>query len=129
MQSCTAWCGPTERRSEVLEDAVSQDQDVSEYGRQSLWRDTAGADAAKARELADRLELRAKAEDGMDARETNPTAQIAIIRDDGSSRVGPQVTVEVGDVDAVHAEAIRRGAEVVYPLTDERHGHGHRTPE
>ena len=33
---------------------------MSEYGRQSLWRDTAGADAAKARELAGRLELRAK---------------------------------------------------------------------
>jgi uncharacterized glyoxalase superfamily protein PhnB len=25
-------------------------------------------------------------------------------------------------VDAVHAEAVRRGAEVVYPLTDERWG-------
>jgi len=81
------------------------------------------------RELADRLELRAKAEDEINARETNPTAQITIIRDDGSSRVIPQVTVEVGDEDAVHAEAIRRGAEVVYPLTDERHGYGHRTPE
>ena len=53
---------------------------------------------------------------------TNPTAQITIIRDDGSSRVVPQVTVEVEDVDAVHAEAVRRGAEVVYPLTDERWG-------
>ena len=55
---------------EVLEDAVPRDQDVSEYGRQSLWRDTAGADAAKARELAARLELRARAEDEVDARET-----------------------------------------------------------
>jgi len=49
---------------------LPRDQDVSEYGRQSLWRDTAGADAAKARELAGRLELRAKAEDEVDARET-----------------------------------------------------------
>jgi catechol 2,3-dioxygenase-like lactoylglutathione lyase family enzyme len=53
---------------------------------------------------------------------TNPTAQITIIRDDGSSRVVPQVTVEVEDVDAVHAEAVRRGAEIVYPLTNEHWG-------
>jgi uncharacterized glyoxalase superfamily protein PhnB len=53
---------------------------------------------------------------------TNPTAQITIMRSDGSSRVVPQVTVEVADVDAVHAEAVRRGAEVVYPLTDEPWG-------
>lgn len=42
---------------------------MSEYGRESLWRDTAAADAAKARELAGRLELRAKAADEIDARE------------------------------------------------------------
>ena len=52
---------------------------------------------------------------------TNPTAQITIMRD-GSSGPVPQVTVEVADVDAVHAEAVRRGAEVVYPLTDESWG-------
>lgn len=50
---------------------------------------------------------------------TNPTAQITITRSDASSRIVPQVTVEVADVDAVHAEAVRRGAEIVYPLTDE----------
>ena len=49
---------------------MPRDRDVSEYGRQSLWRDTAGADAAKARDLAGRLELRAKAEDEVEARET-----------------------------------------------------------
>lgn len=53
---------------------------------------------------------------------TNPTAQITIIRDDGASRMVPQLTVEVEDVDAIHAEAVRRGAEVVYPLPDERWG-------
>ena len=53
---------------------------------------------------------------------TNPTAQITIMRSDGSSKLAPQVTVEVADVDAVHAEAVRRGAEVVYPLTDESWG-------
>ena len=41
---------------------------MTEYGRDSLWRDTAGADAARARELANRLELRAKAEDEVEAR-------------------------------------------------------------
>jgi ubiquinone/menaquinone biosynthesis C-methylase UbiE len=41
---------------------------VTEYGQRSHWRDTAGADAAKARELADRLELRGKAGDEIEAR-------------------------------------------------------------
>ena len=53
---------------------------------------------------------------------TNPTAQITIMRSDGSPKLAPQVTVEVADVDAVHAKAVRRGAEVVYPLTDESWG-------
>jgi predicted enzyme related to lactoylglutathione lyase len=53
---------------------------------------------------------------------TNRTAQITLIRHDGSARVRPEVTVEVADVDAVHAEAVRRGGEVVYPLTDEPWG-------
>ena len=41
---------------------------MTEYGRQSLWRDSAGLDAAKARELAGRLELRAKSQDEIEAR-------------------------------------------------------------
>lgn len=53
---------------------------------------------------------------------TNPTAQITIMRDEGASGILPQVTIEVGDVDAIHSEALRRGAEIVYPLTDERWG-------
>jgi catechol 2,3-dioxygenase-like lactoylglutathione lyase family enzyme len=32
------------------------------------------------------------------------------------------VSVEVEDVDALHAEAVRRGLEIVYPLTDEPWG-------
>jgi ubiquinone/menaquinone biosynthesis C-methylase UbiE len=42
---------------------------VSEYGRESLWRDTAPADAERARELAARLERRARAEDEIAARD------------------------------------------------------------
>src|SRR5215510_14314026 len=46
------------------------DQDVSEYGQQSLWRDTATANAERARDLAARLERRAKADDEVAARDT-----------------------------------------------------------
>ncbi len=41
---------------------------MTQYGEQSLWRDTARLDATKARELAGRLELRAKAQDEVEAR-------------------------------------------------------------
>ena len=34
----------------------------------------------------------------------------------------PNVTVEVDDVDALYAEAMRRGLAIVYPLTDEPWG-------
>ena len=43
---------------------------MSEYGRESLWRDTATADAERARDLAARLERRAKADDEVAARDT-----------------------------------------------------------
>ncbi|HET7341559.1 MAG TPA: methyltransferase domain-containing protein, partial [Methylomirabilota bacterium] len=42
---------------------------MTEYGRESLWRDTASADAQRARDLAGRLEQRAKAPDEIAARE------------------------------------------------------------
>lgn len=41
---------------------------MAEYGRESLWRESAGMDAARARELAGRLEMRGKAEDEIEAR-------------------------------------------------------------
>jgi catechol 2,3-dioxygenase-like lactoylglutathione lyase family enzyme len=53
---------------------------------------------------------------------TNRTAQITLLRHDGAARVRPDVTVEVADVDAIHAEAVRQGGEIVYPLTDEPWG-------
>ena len=43
---------------------------MSEYGQQSLWRDTSTADAATARDLVARLERRARADDEIAARET-----------------------------------------------------------
>ena len=53
---------------------------------------------------------------------TNPTAQIAVMTSDATAPVQPQLTVEVTDVDAVHSEALLRGDDVVYPLTDEPWG-------
>lgn len=52
----------------------------------------------------------------------NPTAQVILIRDDASAPVDPEMSIEVEDVDAVHAEAQRRGVEIVHPLTDEPWG-------
>jgi len=53
---------------------------------------------------------------------SNPTAQLSVVRQDASAPVIPQATVEVADVDAVHAQAVRRGVELVYPLSDEPWG-------
>jgi catechol 2,3-dioxygenase-like lactoylglutathione lyase family enzyme len=53
---------------------------------------------------------------------SNPTAQVSVLRQDATAPVIAQVTVEVADVDAVHAEAVRRGVEIVHPLTDEPWG-------
>src|SRR5580765_3915399 len=42
---------------------------MSEYGRESIWRDTAAASPERARDLAARLERRAKAVDEVAARD------------------------------------------------------------
>lgn len=52
----------------------------------------------------------------------NPTAQVTLIKHDASAPVQPQMSIEVDDVDDVHAGALRRGDDVVYPLTDEPWG-------
>jgi len=53
---------------------------------------------------------------------SNPTAQISVMRDDDPSTLMPNVSIEVADVDEVHARAIERGLQIVYPLTDEPWG-------
>lgn len=53
---------------------------------------------------------------------SNPTAQVQLMTHDATAPVVPNVTVEVQDVDAVHADAVRFGAQIVYPLTDEPWG-------
>ena len=62
----------------------------------------------------------------MFASPSNRTAQITIAdkhnpgQDRGVSEA--QISVEVEDVDRLHAEAVRRGLEIVYPLTNEPWG-------
>jgi catechol 2,3-dioxygenase-like lactoylglutathione lyase family enzyme len=52
----------------------------------------------------------------------DPGRQLSVMSHDESAPVTPDVSIEVDDVDAVHAEAVRRGAEIVHPLTDEPWG-------
>lgn len=54
---------------------------------------------------------------------SNETAQVNIVREGGGmagNAVG--LSIEVTDVDEMHARAIERGHEIVYPLTDEPWG-------
>jgi catechol 2,3-dioxygenase-like lactoylglutathione lyase family enzyme len=53
---------------------------------------------------------------------TQPTAQINVLRSDATAPVSPVFSVEVADVDAVHAIAVVRGLEIVHPLTTEPWG-------
>src|ERR1700722_20820698 len=53
---------------------------------------------------------------------TNPTSQINVLHDDGSSALLPNVSIEVEDVDKVYVDAKARGLEIAYPLTDEPWG-------
>ncbi len=53
---------------------------------------------------------------------TNSTAQVNVIRDEGSAVTQPSISVEVEDIDRVHREAVARGYRIVYPLTDEPWG-------
>jgi catechol 2,3-dioxygenase-like lactoylglutathione lyase family enzyme len=50
----------------------------------------------------------------------NPSAQVTIISNDDPS--APGISVEVDDVDAVHARATDQGLEIAYPLRDEEWG-------
>src|SRR5689334_5599485 len=52
----------------------------------------------------------------------NPTAQVSLMRDDDSSTILPQMSVEVADVDDVHSRAVSQGLNIVYPLTNEPWG-------
>jgi catechol 2,3-dioxygenase-like lactoylglutathione lyase family enzyme len=51
---------------------------------------------------------------------TNPSAQVTVIGNDDPA--APGISIEVDDVDAVHARAAERGLEIAYPLRDEEWG-------
>jgi uncharacterized glyoxalase superfamily protein PhnB len=51
---------------------------------------------------------------------TNHSAQVTIIGNDDPA--APGISIEVDDVDAVHARAAERGLEIAYPLRDEAWG-------
>jgi uncharacterized glyoxalase superfamily protein PhnB len=51
---------------------------------------------------------------------TNPSAQVTIVGNDDMA--APGISVEVNDVDAVHAAATEHGFEIVSPLRDEKWG-------
>jgi catechol 2,3-dioxygenase-like lactoylglutathione lyase family enzyme len=51
---------------------------------------------------------------------TNAAAQVTIIVNDDMA--APGISVEVADVDAVHATVVERGCEIAYPLRDEDWG-------
>lgn len=53
---------------------------------------------------------------------SNPTAQITLLGGPAAAGPQPNMSIEVTDVDAVHAKAAALGLKIVYPLTDEPWG-------
>ena len=51
---------------------------------------------------------------------TNPAAQVTIVGNDDPA--APGISIEVDDVDAVHARALEQGREIAYALRDEAWG-------
>jgi catechol 2,3-dioxygenase-like lactoylglutathione lyase family enzyme len=51
---------------------------------------------------------------------TTPSAQVTIVGNDDMA--APGISVEVDDVDAVHAKAVEQGVEIAYSLRDEEWG-------
>jgi catechol 2,3-dioxygenase-like lactoylglutathione lyase family enzyme len=52
----------------------------------------------------------------------SPSAQLSVMQNDASAQVQPDISIEVDDVDAVHAAAQRAGYDIVHPLTNEPWG-------
>ncbi|HEV7728320.1 MAG TPA: VOC family protein [Modestobacter sp.] len=51
-----------------------------------------------------------------------PGSQVSLMTHDETAPVIPDVSIQVDDVDACHAAAVRIGAEIVHPVTDEPWG-------
>jgi uncharacterized glyoxalase superfamily protein PhnB len=54
------------------------------------------------------------------ASSANPSVQVSIVGNDDPA--APGISVEVSDVNAVHAKAVGQGLEIVYSLRDEQWG-------
>lgn len=53
---------------------------------------------------------------------TNPTAAVTLLQESDSAQPHPHISIEVSDIDAIHAKAVEGGLQIVYPLTDEPWG-------
>ena len=53
---------------------------------------------------------------------TNPTAQITVVQKTEEATPQANISIEVDDVDGVHAKAVALGLPIVYPMTDEPWG-------
>ena len=53
---------------------------------------------------------------------SNPTAQITLVRGSAKATALANLSIEVEDVDAVHAKAVALGLQIIYPLTNEPWG-------
>jgi catechol 2,3-dioxygenase-like lactoylglutathione lyase family enzyme len=53
---------------------------------------------------------------------SHPTVQLSVVRPNQSGAPHPIVSIEVTNVDEIHAKAITQGIKIVYPLTDEPWG-------
>jgi len=51
-----------------------------------------------------------------------PAAQVSLVSSDARAAVDSVLSMGVLDVDGLHAEAVRRGYQIVHPLTDEPWG-------
>jgi len=51
-----------------------------------------------------------------------PGAQLSLMTHDATAAVIPDASIQVDDVAACHAAAVRVGADIVHPLTDEPWG-------
>jgi catechol 2,3-dioxygenase-like lactoylglutathione lyase family enzyme len=52
----------------------------------------------------------------------NPTAQITVMQRNEKATPQPNMSIEVDNVDAVHAKALELGLPIVYPITNEPWG-------
>ena len=54
--------------------------------------------------------------------DTKAQVQISLAAQGGSGAPVPDVSIEVDDLDEVHARALQAGAQIIYPLTEEPWG-------